>query len=130
MSLVAVKIASGAAFAIYALEENGSCPLTEFLEQIDQVDADRILRCFDWTKQRGLMRNDERSKKLENGMFYFRTRGGVRVFYFSDAKILVCTNGYIKKKDKLDPREIKRAELWRTKYFNSKASKILIFREE
>jgi hypothetical protein len=128
MSLIAIRLKTGSAFNIYALEENGNCDLIDFLENVNASEAAR--RYLDWTKDRGLITNEEQSKKLENGIAYFRTRGGVRLFYFTDAnRILVCTNAYTKKKDKLDPREIKRARIWREKYFNAKSTNTIEFRD-
>jgi hypothetical protein len=130
MSLVAIRLKLGSVFNIYALEENGRCDLLDFLERINNSESARIQRFLDWTKDRGLITNTEQSKKLENGIYYFRTRGGVRVFYFTDGnKVLVCTNGYTKKKDKLDPREIQRARILRQKYNNAKDSNTLKFEE-
>src|SRR6266487_334918 len=125
MPLVALRIKFGSAFSVYALEENRSCPFIDFLES-NEIEAARVQGYLDRIKEHGLITNPEQSKKLENGISYFRTRGGARVFYFTDIdRVLVCANGYIKKKDKLDPSEIRRAEIWRRKYFNAKQSNTL-----
>src|SRR5579863_3928949 len=121
MPLVAVKVKSGLKFRLYLLEQDGHCEMTEFLESLDDVETDRIDRYMKRTVEIGLILNPEQSKSLGNGRHYWRTRGGVRVFYFTDAgRVIVCTNGYIKKKRKLDPNEIEQLDKWRMKYLEAK----------
>jgi hypothetical protein len=126
MPLVAIKIKSGNAFSIYALEEDGKCELLEFLSGISEKMRNKLVRYFDRTKDHGLMGNEEILKNIGDKFLEFRTRDGVRVFCFFDAgKMLICTGGYIKKRDKLDPVEIKRAKILRAKYEFAKSSNTL-----
>src|SRR5579863_6038792 len=102
MPLVAVKVKPGPQFIVYFVEENGHCPMEEFLTNLVGSDAGRMLRYIDNTASVGLIRNPEQSGCLDNGMHYWRTaRGdGARAFYFTQpGKIVVCTHGYVKKKD-------------------------------
>lgn len=134
MPLVAVKVKSGNAFSIYVLEENGKCDLLEFLSRLNNShpgEMSRLVRAFDRVKDLGLMRNTEFFKPIGNKLYEFRTRGGVRVFGFLDIeKMVICTSGYIKKKKKLDPVEVERAETWRRKYTAAKSENSLTFGEE
>jgi phage-related protein len=131
MPLVAVKVKTGSAFSIYVLEENGSCELLEFFENAPGGEVARIQRYFDRIKNHGVITNPEQSKHIGNGIYYLRTWDGLRVFYFFDVgKMVICTNGYIKKKNKIDPKEVKRAEIWKQKYFVAKASKTLEYAED
>ena len=131
MPLIAVKVKQGNAFSIYVLEENGSCGLLEFLGTVTDGEVARFQRYLDRIKNNGLITNPEQSKQIANGLFYLRTWGGLRVFYFLDeGKMVICTNGYMKKKDKIDPRELKRAEIWKLKYFDAKASASLEYAED
>src|SRR5438128_1312603 len=117
MPLVAVKVKSGTKFNIYVLEENGSCELVDFLDNAPIGDVARFQRYLDRIKNHGLITCPMQSKQIEDGLYYLRTHDGLRVFYFLDAnRMVICTNGYIKKKDKIDPREVKRAKIWKLKY--------------
>lgn len=131
MPLVAVKVKHGNAFRIYVLEEKDSCGLLEFLETAPVGEVARFQRYLDRIKNHGLITNPDQSKQIANGLFYLRTWGGLRVFYFLDeGKIMICANGYMKKKDKIDPKELKRAEIWKLKYFDAKASGTLEYAED
>lgn len=44
-----------------------------------------------------------------------------RIFYFFDKNKIITANGYVKKKDKLDPTEIARAERLRKEYLKNKS---------
>ena len=127
MPLVAVEILTGQMFSIYVLEENNRCELLEFINSLEQAHScewPRLQRYLDYTKDHGLLRNLEQFKHLADGICYFRTRG-VRLFCFRDASNIICTNGYIKKKDRLDPAEVKRSKIWKQKYDIAKIEKTL-----
>lgn len=128
MSLVAVRVKRGVAFSIYVLREDGECPLEDFIAGLDGPEAGIISRYMQQTVDIGLITNPEKSKKLDNGMAYWRTPRGIRLFYFTDAgKVLICTSAYRKKKDRLDPNEITRAEGLMNKYKAAKANNKLTF---
>ncbi len=130
MPLEAIKVKSGKVFDIYVLEENGRCELLVFFKSLDSGAWAKLNRRLDWTKDTGLLKNTEYSKYLDWGIHYFRTRDGVRVFYFMDGeKMVICTNGYMKKKDKLDPQEIDRARIWKRKYESEKSANTLEFND-
>jgi putative component of toxin-antitoxin plasmid stabilization module len=130
MALVAVRVKHGDAFSIYVLEENGACDLLEFLERIDECELARIYRYWVRTADIGLIRNPDQSKAVGDGIYEFRTYGGVRVFYFLDVgKVVVCANGYVKKKDKIDPVELAKTNKLREKYRLAKANSTLEFEE-
>lgn len=129
MPLVAVKVKYGSAYTIYALEEDGKCELLDFLQSIDEDEMAKIVRYLDRWKDHGI-KDTEILKPVRDGIFELRTWGGTRVFCFYDAgKVVICSNGYVKKKNKLDPQQIKRAEVWRDKYLNAKSSNTLEYRD-
>src|SRR6266566_816727 len=121
MPLVALRIRQGNAFTVYALEENGLCKLRDFLDAIPNRDLGVLMRLIDYIVNTGTLRNTEQSKQIGDKLFELRTTGGVRVFYFYDAgRLAICTNGYIKKTDKLDPGEVDKAKILRMKYLAAK----------
>lgn len=87
MALVAVKIASGQAHDLYALEENGVSPLLGFLNEIRKSDPSelaKLTRLFDWTAANGRLSNRQKFKLLVDKIWEFKTFGGVRVLCFFD----------------------------------------------
>ena len=62
------------------------------------------------------------SKHLKDGIHELRIKQSsdiARVFYFYDAgKLIIITNAYLKKSNKTDTRELKRAQLRRKEYIN------------
>jgi hypothetical protein len=122
--MVSLKVKSGVCFDICALEDDGRCELLDFL-RILAIANDRefakLLKDLDRTADNGLIRNREKFKLLVDGIYEFKTYGGVRVLCFLDGRcMVVLTNGFMKKK-KYDS-EIERAINLRVKYMNAKAS--------
>lgn len=131
--MVAIKIKSGRAFDIYALEVNGRRELLEFLVELKAhagQDFVRLTRLFDRTAENGrIMRNEQMFKRLTVDIHEFKTFGGVRVLcFFDDRSIIVLTNGF-KKKKKYDD-EITRAENLRLAYLAAKRSRTLTYLQE
>ena len=123
MSLVAVRIKDGQALNIYVLEENGACELVSFLETVPETESARLYKYLDRMAQSGPLRNTEQSKPIAQGIFELRTWGGLRVFCFYDeGKMVLCTNGYLKKRQKLDSNAFRLALAWKQKYFAAKQS--------
>jgi hypothetical protein len=133
VKITAFRLFAGA-FGVYALGggENGEdCPTQDFLNELKQnnsPDFGRLVRYLSWSSG-GLLRNDEHFKAVGEGIYEFRGRNGARLFCFLDAgALLLCTNGYVKKKQKLDPTELERAKKWRTDYLTAKRLKTLTFK--
>ena len=52
-----------------------------------------------------------------DGLYEFKTGGGLRLFCFFDGgQLIVCTHGLVKQRQKADPEEIKRAKNLKTDY--------------
>jgi hypothetical protein len=135
MKIAAVRLFGGA-FNVYALakgDHGENCPTREFLSELQESnspDFGRLMRYLKWSSAKLLM-NEDQFKALGDGLFEFRGRGGARLFCFLDAGALIlCTNGYVKKKQKIDPAELVRAKNWRIDYWRAKAEKKLEFLDE
>lgn len=115
-------------FVIYGWVNGGKCLIEEFLVDLKSLspnDWKRIVSMIARTAEHGPPRDEEQCRALEGdraeGLFEFKTRGGVRVFWFYDQdRIIICTHGFIKKKQKTPPGEIERARLIRRRYFEEK----------
>ena len=91
---------------IFYEEENGECPVEEFLAELS-------------IKMRAKLR-EPYSKYLEDGIFEIRCKVGnnitrVLYFFYYEGKI-VLTNGFVKKSQKTPQREIKLAKARRADF--------------
>lgn len=92
----------------------------QFLNSLDIKVRDKIL--YDIMKSQYEV-NNELLKKLTNNIWEFRTRYqgmAYRLLAFWDNNtkaLVVATHGFIKKKQKTPPNEIKRAEELMAKYY-------------
>jgi len=113
-------IKEGNQFSVYAWEDNNNCPLLEFLEKLEKEsnsDEEKILNLIERTANHGPPSNEQQCKHLEDGIYEFKARNGARVLWFYDkGKIIICTHGFVKKKQKTPREEIKRAKTIRNKY--------------
>lgn len=105
---------------------------TRFLEEADHfisgLSAKTIKKVF-YNIDLAEQTNDPKLlKKLQNDIWEFRTRyegNQIRLLAFWDKRdnkktLVIATHGFIKKVDKVPPKEIERAVRLKEKYFNSK----------
>jgi phage-related protein len=82
-----------------------------------------MARLLTETAKSGPPRNKEKFKQLEDtdGLYEFKTSGGMRILCFwDDNSLIICSHGFMKKKQKTPVEEITRAESFRSTYFNAK----------
>lgn len=100
----------------------------EFIAKLDQKTVRKIIYNIDLAEQT----NDPRLfKKLQNDIWEFRTKYAglqIRLLAFWDKTdnketLVIATQGFVKKIDKVPSNEIERAERIRDKYFNNKLKK-------
>ena len=103
-------------------DENGHCPVTEFLDKLDTKMRIKTLRSIQFLENLGTALRMPISQALDDGIFELRAQSGnniTRVLYFfviGDCAIL--THGFIKKTQKTPSREIEKAKEIRKAYFN------------
>jgi len=130
--VVAIKVKSGNAIAVYALEQNGRRELWDFLFDLKASsckDFARLVSLFDRTAEYGRIKNEQMFKYLANDIYEFKTFGGFRVLCFFDGgRMIVLTNGFKKRKDY--SAEIQKAVNLRVNYLNAKSNGCLTYRED
>jgi len=120
---------------VYAIGPSSQkCHLIDFLNELEanyDADRDSLYALFDFTVDKGFELIKNKSALLRDGVFRVR-EGNLRVFWFYDeGKIIVCTHGIIKKKQKADKEDVKYAIQLRKKYFSLNRSEIpMILYEE
>jgi hypothetical protein len=128
--IIAYEIRRGARFRLIAVgtqdNEKIHLPYLEFQEEALRRAATewpKLVRIMDHTAEAGPPKDEEKSKPLREGIFEFRTKGGLRLLWFYDeGRVVICANGYIKQGQKTPNAEIDAAIQWKNKYFTAKRS--------
>lgn len=101
------------------------CQVDDFLLSLApnlKKDADRIRALFKYVTEHGPQKLDpEISHNIAPEIFQF-IRGRLRIAWFYDAnKVVICSNGFIKKGQKTPKQEIETAQSAMGNYFADKA---------
>ena len=94
----------------YAVCSNGSMPAREFIEgELSLAEQAKLLALFQRMADHGNVPNREQFKVVRGKVFEFK-KHQIRVFCFRKDDRWLLTNGCKKKKDRLAPSEVARAE--------------------
>jgi phage-related protein len=121
MAVVLRRMIAGRAFSVYAFGHDDGCPLFDFLERLerdDEAEHAKIMARISQTAECGPPRNVEQCRFIpELGGFELKTRGGVRVFaFYEERRLIICSHGFLKKKQKTPRAQLDRATATRTEY--------------
>ena len=107
---------------------DGSKPLVSFLNSLEVKMKAKVMANLVLLEEYGNMAREPLSKPIGDGLFEMRTVSGndiVRVLYFFDGgRIIIATNGFVKKKQKTPRKEIDLAKKRRADYFRRKEAGI------
>ncbi len=123
-----IEVQTGDRFSIHAWGTDEKCQLLDFLETLkDQVNSDytRLLYLITRTANNGPPYNEKQCRALQGkkavDLFEFKAPNGARIIWFYDAnRIIVCSHGFTKKKNRTDPEEIDRVQAIKILYFEEK----------
>ncbi|WP_175560281.1 type II toxin-antitoxin system RelE/ParE family toxin [Butyrivibrio sp. YAB3001] len=105
-------------------EIDGKKPVGVFIRSLDIKMKAKVVANLHLLEEYGNLAREPISKELEDGIFELRTIEGndlVRILYFFDKdKIIIATNGFIKKQQKTPKNEIALAKKRRTDYHRRK----------
>lgn len=114
------KLCEGREFTIYAIVENNHCFIREFIEKLQVIDQKRIMallkRCADF----GLPKNTEKFRHLIGKIYELKSHQIRMLCTFDEGRIIILTNGFIKKQQKTPKKEIDKAERLIRAYFDMK----------
>ncbi len=117
------KVRAGNWQVLAICTDRGNCPLLEFLAGLEggiDKDGRRMLRLLDRVASQGPPRNTEISHQLGPGLWEF-IQGRLRVLWFYDeGRLVICSHGFVKKRQKTPPAELERAEEAQRRYLASK----------
>lgn len=109
-------IVKGAARTVeYARDANGDMLAKEFFDGLEPNEKRRLLVLFERLAEAGRVSNTRQFRKLEEDIWEFK-RGQIRFGCFQVGARWLLTHGFIKKKDRCPPKEIKRAKRIRTEH--------------
>lgn len=94
----------------YALVSGGNAPGLDFFRGLDIRDQMKMLKLFEMLGERGSIFNKEKFKAIEGTKFYEFKSKQIRMPCYQGGLIWIVTHGFIKKTDKIDREEIRRAE--------------------
>ena len=126
--LVAYQINRGARFRLIAIgtqeDKKIRLPYFEFQQEAMRRAPNewpKMVRILDYVVEAGPPKDAEKSKQLREGIFEFRTKGGLRLLWFYDeGRVVICVNGYIKQGQKTPSQQIDEAIQWKSRYFEAK----------
>ena len=105
-------------------KEDGSKPLGVFIKTLDIKMKAKVVADLHLLEEYGNQAFEPLSKHLEDGIFEIRTVVGndiVRILYFFDKeRIIIATNGFVKKQQKTPRSEINLAKKRRESYHRRK----------
>lgn len=108
---------SGDKFKIYGLVINGTCDAENFLNELSDKEKAKITPLLDYTVNNGLIRNEQKFKNIGHDIFEFKGFQSRILCFFDKGQMIILSHGCIKKRDKLDPSEIKKARSRKEEYF-------------
>lgn len=115
-----IELEAGSRFTVCAWGDDEYCEVVEFLKELQQDgnnDAARLVFLFKKTASNGPPSNIQQCRHERGGIYAFKAPNGARVLWFYDkGKIIICTHGFTKKTDKVDPAELDKADSIRKKY--------------
>lgn len=105
-------------------KEDGTKPVGQFVRSLDIKMKAKVVANMHLLEEYGNMAREPLSKELEDGIFELRTVEGndiVRILYFFDKdRIIIATNGFVKKQKKTPRSEIELAKNRRSDYRHRK----------
>ena len=120
---------SGPHASIYLLAKGNNRPAEEFLMKVADNQPEefaKLTSLLDYSCAHGLPKNKQKINTLGNGLFEFKTIGGLRLIWFWDAnRVILCTHGFVKKRQDTPRSEVENASHWKKDFEFSKKAKRL-----
>ncbi len=103
---------------------DGRMPAKDFLLSLDYDMRAKMIRMLQMLQNNGPDLRMPYSEELEDGIFELRAIFGSNIsrllYFYDEGKIVILTNGFIKKTQKTPKNEIKLAKKYMNDYFSRK----------
>lgn len=100
--------------------KNGNVPIEEFLDSLNEKMLTKVVRSIQLLSEYGKDLSMPHSAYVKDGIFELRVKLAsniVRLFYFFDkGKIIILTNGYYKKQQKVSKKDLNLAIKYMSEY--------------
>lgn len=130
MAISIHKLKEGRRHTLYALGNGQAVEALDFMDDMAskrRKELDKLNALIDRSLDHGPPKNREKCNFLGDGIWEFKTTGGLRLIWFWDAgQMIVCTHGYQKAAQKAPRGQIDRARAKRDDYFKAKAAGTLL----
>lgn len=104
--------------------EDGTRPAEGFILSLDLKMRAKIFAALELLEIKGPGLREPFSKSLEDGIFEVRAKQGSDIsrvlYFFVVGRKVILTNGFVKKTQKIPPRELDRAKRYRADYLRRK----------
>lgn len=111
-------VTQGKRYSVWAIvrsEDPLDCPAISFLGSLGESSRKKVANILRLHAEEGIIRNEQKSRFLEDGIYEFKTTDGVRLLYFyASEQRTILTHGF-KKGSKL-ATEIRRAKRLRKEW--------------
>lgn len=114
---------NGDKFRIYGLMVNGACEAEEYLEGLSAKEKGKLIPLLQYTARTGPVKNEQKFKSIGDGIFEFKGFQARLFCFFDEGRIIILTHGCIKKRDTLNPVEVRKARSLREEYFRKDGKK-------
>lgn len=109
---------------IFYERPDGTEPAKEFIQSLDIKMRAKMIRTIELLEKNGNLLREPESKLIEDGIFELRAKSGTDIsrvmYFFTDGKKAILTNGFIKKTQKTPKLEIEKAKRYRADYLSRK----------
>ena len=102
---------------VFYRKENGTEPVKDFLDSLDDKMRAKMLRSIMLLKENGNTLREPDSKHISNGIFELRAKIGTNIsrvlYFFFVGDMAVLTNGFIKKSQKTPIKDIDKSKKYK-----------------
>ena len=120
MSVSTRPIAEGAAFSILEIVKGSRSYVEDFFHELPIDTRIGLIRLIEYIADQGTPRDKRKFRHEEDGIYAIK-QGQARIYCFFDAGLVILlSHGTIKKKEKADPEDLKRAKRLRKAYLTAK----------
>lgn len=120
MHIELVELQKGLKCRIMALGCDSRFPLLDFIDQCNRTHEKKLRQLqalFDRFADTGEIRNTEKVRMLEDGLFEFKAGGILRVTWFWDRNyVVICGHCFVKKSNQTPKNDLKQARRWKKIY--------------
>ena len=106
---------------------DGKIPAKEFLLSLDYDMRAKMIRTLELLQKNGPVLREPHSKELEDGIFELRAKFGSNIsrllYFYDEGRLVLLTNGFVKKTQKTPKQEINLAKTYRADYYARKERK-------